>query len=104
MLNCVVGVFLEDSSQVLVVAAVTALGEVGRNGVLLIPSEGEGFTKLSLVDNLLARLRSGKESTKVRQISLLPFLSLEHFLIYHLSSFAFLYLVAQLCRMFHGNI
>ncbi|XP_063074333.1 proteasome adapter and scaffold protein ECM29 [Engraulis encrasicolus] len=64
-----IGVFLEDSSQVLVVAAVTALGEVGRNGVLLIPSEGEGFTKLSLVDNLLARLRSGKESTKMKERS-----------------------------------
>lgn len=46
-------------------AACTALGEVGRNGPLLIPAEGEGFTKLSAVENLLARIPSGKESTKV---------------------------------------
>ena len=56
---------MDSSSPLLAVAAVTALGEVGRNGVLLIPAEGEGFTKLNLVDNLLARLPSGKESTKV---------------------------------------
>lgn len=46
-------------------AACTALGEIARNGALLIPAEGEGFTKLSTVENLLARITSGKESTKV---------------------------------------
>lgn len=61
-----IGSFLDSGSPVLSVAAVTALGEVARNGLLLIPVEGEGFTKLSLVENLLARLPSGKESTKVQ--------------------------------------
>lgn len=59
------GSFLDSSSALLAVAACTALGEIGRNGTLLIPVEGEGFTKLSTVDNLLARIPSGKESTKV---------------------------------------
>lgn len=49
----------------LAMAACTALGEIGRNGILLIPAEGEGFTKLFIVENLLARITSGKESTKV---------------------------------------
>lgn len=59
------GSFLGSSTALLTVAACTALGEIGRNGTLLIPAEGEGFTKLSTVDNLLARIPSGKESTKV---------------------------------------
>ncbi len=59
------GSFLDSSSAMLTVAACTALGEIGRNGTLLIPAEGEGFTKLSTVENLLARIPSGKESTKV---------------------------------------
>lgn len=67
--NCTVcffaGSFLDSSSALLAVAACTALGEIGRNGPLLIPAEGEGFTKLSMVENLLARIPSGKESTKV---------------------------------------
>lgn len=49
----------------LAVAACTALGEIGRNGTLLIPAEGDGFTKLSVTENLLARITSGKESVKV---------------------------------------
>lgn len=49
----------------LAIAACTALGEIGRNSHLLIPAEGEGLTKLSVVENLLARIPSGKESTKV---------------------------------------
>lgn len=59
------GSFMDSSSALLAVAACTALGEIGRNGTLLIPAEGEGFTKLSAVENLLARIPSGKESTKV---------------------------------------
>lgn len=59
------GSFLDSSSALLAVAACTALGEVGRNGPLLIPDDGPGFTKLSATDNLLARIPSGKESTKV---------------------------------------
>lgn len=59
------GFFLDSSSALLAVAACTALGEIGRNGTLLIPAEGEGFSKLSTVENLLARIPSGKESTKV---------------------------------------
>ncbi|TRY64723.1 hypothetical protein DNTS_030150 [Danionella cerebrum] len=61
------GLFLESESPLLTVAAVTALGEIGRNSVLLIPSEGNGFTKLSLVDNLLARIPSGKETGKMKE-------------------------------------
>lgn len=59
------GSFLDSSSALLALAACTALGEIARNGPLLIPAEGEGFTKLSVVKNLLARIPSGKESTKV---------------------------------------
>lgn len=59
------GSFLDSSSAMLTVAACVALGEIGRNGALLIPADGEGFTKLSVVENLLARIPSGKESTKV---------------------------------------
>lgn len=59
------GSFLDSSSALLAVAACTALGEIARNGPLLIPAEGEGLTKLSVVENLLARIPSGKESMKV---------------------------------------
>ncbi|XP_045070407.1 proteasome adapter and scaffold protein ECM29 isoform X1 [Coregonus clupeaformis] len=60
-----IGSFLDSGSPLLAVAACTALGEMGRNGPLLIPSEGEGFTKLAMVDNMLARIPSGKETLKV---------------------------------------
>ncbi|KAI3353260.1 hypothetical protein L3Q82_019800, partial [Scortum barcoo] len=65
-----IGSFLDSSSALLAVAACTALGEIGRNGTLLIPAEGEGFTKLSIVENLLARIPSGKESTKTKERSI----------------------------------
>lgn len=51
------------------VAACTALGEIGRNGPLPIPSEGTGFTKLQLVESLLARIPSSKETNKARLCS-----------------------------------
>lgn len=60
------GSFLDSSSALLAIAACTALGEIARNGPLLISAEGDGFTKLSMVKNLLARIPSGKESTKVK--------------------------------------
>ncbi|KAI2668629.1 Proteasome adapter and scaffold protein ECM29 [Labeo rohita] len=62
-----IGSFLDSESSLLTVAAVTALGEIGRNSVLLIPADGNGFTKLSLVDNLLARIPSGKETGKMKE-------------------------------------
>uniref|UniRef100_A0AAY4AG20 Ecm29 proteasome adaptor and scaffold n=1 Tax=Denticeps clupeoides TaxID=299321 RepID=A0AAY4AG20_9TELE len=62
-----IGSFIDSGSPLLSLAAVTALGEVARNGVLLIPSEGDCFSKLSLVENLLGRLPSGKESTKMKE-------------------------------------
>nr|XP_046268300.1 proteasome adapter and scaffold protein ECM29 [Scatophagus argus]XP_046268309.1 proteasome adapter and scaffold protein ECM29 [Scatophagus argus] len=65
-----IGSFLDSSSALLAIAACTALGEIGRNGTLLIPAEGEGFTKLSIVENLLARIPSGKESTKMKERSI----------------------------------
>ncbi|XP_029365154.1 proteasome adapter and scaffold protein ECM29 isoform X2 [Echeneis naucrates] len=65
-----VGSFLDSSSALLAVAACTALGEIGRNGPLLIPAEGDGFTKLSTVENLLARIPSGKESAKMKEQSI----------------------------------
>ncbi|XP_019955953.2 proteasome adapter and scaffold protein ECM29 [Paralichthys olivaceus] len=65
-----VGSYLDSSSALLTVAACTAIGEIGRNGSLLIPAEGEGFTKLSIVENLLARIPSGKESTKMKERSI----------------------------------
>lgn len=58
---------MNSDSALLTIAAVTALGEIGRNSMLLIPADGNGFTKLSLVDNLLARIPSGKETGKVKQ-------------------------------------
>ncbi|XP_072771015.1 proteasome adapter and scaffold protein ECM29 [Nerophis lumbriciformis] len=65
-----IGSFLDSSSALLAVAASTALGEVARNGPLLIPPEGEGLTKLSVVENLLARIPSGKESAKAKERSI----------------------------------
>ncbi|MCJ8749226.1 hypothetical protein PDJAM_G00173890 [Pangasius djambal] len=62
-----IGSFLDSATPLLTIAAVTALGEIGRNGELLIPSEGDGFSKLSLVENLLARITSGKESGKMKE-------------------------------------
>ncbi|KAI5087767.1 proteasome-associated protein ECM29-like isoform X1 [Silurus meridionalis] len=62
-----IGLFLDSTSPLLTIAAVTALGEISRNGELLIPSEGDGFSKLSLVENLLARITSGKESGKMKE-------------------------------------
>ncbi|XP_072239435.1 proteasome adapter and scaffold protein ECM29 [Leuresthes tenuis] len=66
-----IGSFLDSSSTLLTVAACTALGEIGRNGTLLISAEGEGFTKLSIVENLLARIPSGKETTKMKERSIM---------------------------------
>ncbi|TNN83529.1 Proteasome-associated protein ECM29 [Liparis tanakae] len=65
-----IGSFLDSSSALLAVAACTALGEIGRNGPLLIPADGEGFTKLSATENLLARIPSGKESMKMKERSI----------------------------------
>ncbi|XP_057700353.1 proteasome adapter and scaffold protein ECM29 isoform X2 [Corythoichthys intestinalis] len=65
-----IGSFLDNSSALLPLAACTALGEIGRNGALLIPAEGEGLTKLSIVENLLARIPSGKESAKIKERSI----------------------------------
>ncbi|KAG7272777.1 hypothetical protein CRUP_036837, partial [Coryphaenoides rupestris] len=65
-----IGSFLDNSSALLAVAACTALGEVGRNGSLLVAAEGEGFTKLSTVENLLARIPSGKETLKMKERSI----------------------------------
>ncbi|CAN9510455.1 unnamed protein product [Ophioblennius macclurei] len=66
-----IGSFLDSGSALLAVAACIALGEIGRNGSLLIPPEGEGFTKLSIVENLLARIPSGKESLKMKERSIM---------------------------------
>ncbi|XP_033986324.1 LOW QUALITY PROTEIN: proteasome adapter and scaffold protein ECM29-like [Trematomus bernacchii] len=65
-----IGSFLDSSSALLAVAACTALGEIGRNGALLIPDDGAGFTKLSAMENLLARIPSGKESSKMKERSI----------------------------------
>uniref|UniRef100_A0A8C0I7C1 Ecm29 proteasome adaptor and scaffold n=1 Tax=Bubo bubo TaxID=30461 RepID=A0A8C0I7C1_BUBBB len=62
-----IGSFLDSTSPFLVVAACTALGEIGRNGPLPIPSEGTGFTKLQLVESLLARIPSSKETNKMKE-------------------------------------
>uniref|UniRef100_A0A8B9IZU2 Ecm29 proteasome adaptor and scaffold n=1 Tax=Amazona collaria TaxID=241587 RepID=A0A8B9IZU2_9PSIT len=63
----IIGSFLDSTSPFLVVAACTALGEIGRNGPLPIPSEGPGFTKLQLVESLLARIPSSKETNKMKE-------------------------------------
>ncbi|XP_072010829.1 proteasome adapter and scaffold protein ECM29 isoform X2 [Engystomops pustulosus] len=61
-----IGTLLDNGSP-LSVAAITALGEIGRNGALPIPDEGSGFTKKQLVENLLARIPSGKETNKAKE-------------------------------------
>ncbi|KAK7930020.1 hypothetical protein WMY93_006415 [Mugilogobius chulae] len=66
-----IGSFLDNTSPLLTVAACTALGEIGRNGPLLIPADGEDFTKLSAVENLLSRIPSGKESSKMKERSVM---------------------------------
>nr|XP_020646750.1 proteasome-associated protein ECM29 homolog isoform X1 [Pogona vitticeps] len=62
-----IGSFLDSTSPLLAVAACTALGEIGRNAPLPIPNEGTGFTKLHLVESLLARIPSGKETNKMKE-------------------------------------
>ncbi|XP_070598537.1 proteasome adapter and scaffold protein ECM29 isoform X1 [Erythrolamprus reginae] len=62
-----IGSFLDSTSPLLAIAACTALGEIGRNAPLPIPNEGSGFTKLHLVESLLARIPSGKETNKMKE-------------------------------------
>uniref|UniRef100_F7GT21 Ecm29 proteasome adaptor and scaffold n=2 Tax=Macaca TaxID=9539 RepID=F7GT21_MACMU len=62
-----IGSFLDSTSPLLAIAACTALGEIGRNGPLPIPSEGSGFTKLHLVESLLSRIPSSKETNKMKE-------------------------------------
>ncbi|XP_060093139.1 proteasome adapter and scaffold protein ECM29 [Heteronotia binoei] len=62
-----IGSFLDSTSPLLAIAACTALGEIGRNAPLPIPNEGTGFTKLHLVESLLARIPSGKETNKMKE-------------------------------------
>lgn len=62
-----IGLFLDNPSPLLGMAACTALGEIGRNGPLPIPNEGSGFTQLHLVETLLARIPSGKETNKAKE-------------------------------------
>uniref|UniRef100_A0A8C2YS99 Ecm29 proteasome adaptor and scaffold n=1 Tax=Chinchilla lanigera TaxID=34839 RepID=A0A8C2YS99_CHILA len=62
-----IGSFLDSTSPLLAIAACTALGEIGRNGPLPIPSEGAGFTKLHLVESLLNRIPSSKETNKMKE-------------------------------------
>ncbi|XP_004711095.2 proteasome adapter and scaffold protein ECM29 [Echinops telfairi] len=62
-----IGSFLDSTSPILAIAACTALGEIGRNGPLPIPSEGTGFTKLHLVESLLNRIPSSKETNKMKE-------------------------------------
>jgi len=61
------GSFLDSTSPLLAIAACTALGEIGRNGPLPIPSEGSGFTKSHLVESLLNRIPSSKETNKMKE-------------------------------------
>ncbi|XP_064414526.1 proteasome adapter and scaffold protein ECM29 [Latimeria chalumnae] len=62
-----IGSFLDSTAPLLSIAACTALGEIGRSGVLPIPNEGTGFTKLRLVEILLAKIPSGKETNKMKE-------------------------------------
>jgi len=59
----------DENSPLLCAGACQALGEIGRNAPLPLPpgsqeTQGE-VTKLSVVNNLLAIIKSGKENTKV---------------------------------------
>ncbi|XP_072904697.1 proteasome adapter and scaffold protein ECM29 [Hemitrygon akajei] len=59
--------FLDDASPSLALAACVAVGEIGRNGALPIANEGPGYTKLRIVETLLAKLPLSKESNKMKE-------------------------------------
>ncbi|WAR24092.1 ECM29-like protein [Mya arenaria] len=65
----------DENNPMLAAGACQAIGEIGRNAPLPLPSGSEGelegeITKLSVVKNLLAIIKSGKENTKSKQIEL----------------------------------
>jgi len=62
--------YLDDAQPVLSTAACTALGEIGRSGVLPLPNESsspKAISKLSIVENLIKKTNSVKEHPKVRE-------------------------------------
>ncbi|XP_019632493.1 PREDICTED: proteasome-associated protein ECM29 homolog [Branchiostoma belcheri] len=67
---------LDNPSSLLASAACTALGEIARNGPLPLPTGGVGkgkgknpnpCTKLAIVDKLVARVKSSKDSNKLKE-------------------------------------
>ncbi|KAH3831754.1 hypothetical protein DPMN_105024 [Dreissena polymorpha] len=62
----------DESSPLLVSGACQSLGEIGRNAPLTLPLGGgdastEEITKLSVINNLLAIVKSGKENVKSKE-------------------------------------
>ena len=63
----------DENNPLLSAGACQAIGEIGRNCSLPLPpgdqgsSDGE-ITKLTIVENLLAIIKSGKESNKVAKL------------------------------------
>ncbi|WAR24119.1 ECM29-like protein [Mya arenaria] len=62
----------DENNPMLAAGACQAIGEIGRNAPLPLPSGSEGelegeITKLSVVKNLLAIIKSGKENTKSKE-------------------------------------
>lgn len=51
----------------LVIVVCIVLGEIGRNGLFLIFSEGFGFIKLYFVESLLSRIFFSKEINKMKE-------------------------------------
>nr|XP_032808549.1 proteasome adapter and scaffold protein ECM29 [Petromyzon marinus] len=62
-----IGAFVGNTSPVLSMAGCVALGEIARSGALPLPDSGSGLSKLSLVETLLAKIRSGKEASKMKE-------------------------------------
>lgn len=62
----------DDVPDPLLPSICLAIGEIGRNSALLLPSGGEGdsqekITKLSLIKTLLKMVKSGKETNKTKE-------------------------------------
>ncbi|KAL3868785.1 hypothetical protein ACJMK2_041546 [Sinanodonta woodiana] len=60
----------EETNPLLTLGACSAMGEIGRNAALPLPTGEENeeeITKLSVVNNLLAMVKSGKETPKSKE-------------------------------------
>ena len=64
---------LDNANIVLALAALSALGEIGRNGCLTLTSEtkfknGSSASKETIIEQLIKKVQSSKENNKVRRL------------------------------------